>query len=287
MKQILKLMRVKHYIKNLLIFLPLMFSNNLTNKEMLIKTILAFGIFSLVTSIIYILNDLRDIENDKLHPIKNKRPLASGKITKKQAYVVILILAAICVIGGILILKANLRAYALILVYIILNIAYTYKLKNMPIIDITILAVGFLIRIMYGASIIFVPVSNWLYLTILSIAFYMGMGKRRNEISQTSNNTTREVLKYYNTSFLDKNMYMCLSLAIVFYSLWCMDISAQMNNRVNVMYTIPIVLILSMKYSLNIEKGGAGDPVEVIFKDKIIILILCILFIMLGINYIY
>lgn len=101
-----------------------------------------------------------------------------------------------------------------------------------------------------------------------------------------SKKTTREVLKYYNTNFLDKNMYMCLGLAIVFYSLWCMDIYKQINNRINIMYTIPIIIILSMKYSLNIEKDGSGDPVEVILKDKTIIFLLLILAVMLGANYI-
>lgn len=287
MKQVLKLMKVKHYIKNLLIFLPLIFSNNMTNIKLLIQTILAFVIFSLITSVVYIFNDLKDIEKDKLHPTKKFRPLASGEITKKQAYIIIIILIGICIISSIWIFKENLKAYLLILTYILLNICYSLKLKNIPIIDITVLAIGYLLRIMYGASIIYVPVSNWLYLTILSASFYMAMGKRRNEISEiTTKKTTREVLKYYNTNFLDKNMYMCLGLAIVFYSLWCMDICKQMNNRINIMYTIPIIIILSMKYSLNIEKDGSGDPVEVILKDKTIIFLLLILAVMLGVNYI-
>lgn len=287
MKQILKLMRVKHYIKNLLIFLPLIFSNNITNIKLLIQTILAFIIFSLITSIVYIFNDLKDVEKDKLHPTKKSRPLASGEITKKQVYIIIIILIGICIISSILIFKGNFKAYLLILTYVALNICYSLKLKNIPIIDITVLAIGYLLRIMYGASIIYVPVSNWLYLTVLSASFYMAMGKRRNELFEiTTKKTTRDVLKYYNTNFLDKNMYMCLGLAIVFYSLWCMDICKQINNRINVMYTIPIIIILSMKYSLNIEKDGSGDPVEVILKDKTIIFLLLILAVMLGVNYI-
>ena len=115
MKQILKLMRVKHYIKNLLIFLPLIFSNNMTNINLLIKTFLAFIIFSLITSVVYIFNDLRDIEKDKLHPTKKFRPLASGKIKKVQAYFIIIILLGICTISSIWVLKENLKAYLLIL----------------------------------------------------------------------------------------------------------------------------------------------------------------------------
>ena len=287
MKQAIRLMRIQHYIKNLLIFLPLLFSNNITNTNLLIKTIVAFIIFSLATSIIYILNDLKDIDKDKLHMKKKNRPLAAGKITKVQAYIIIVVLLIICILGSIYFLKDNTVSYLIIIIYMVINICYSIKLKNIPIIDITILAIGYLLRIMYGASIICVPVSNWLYLTVLSASFYMAMGKRRNEILEIgSNSNTRDVLKYYNTQFLDKNMYMFLGLAITFYSLWCMDIMNNISNRINIMYTIPFIIILAMKYSFNIEKKESGDPVEVILEDKIIIMLCVIITIMLGINYV-
>ena len=133
-----------------------------------------------------------------------------------------------------------------------------------------ILALGFLIRVLYGGALINVEVSNWLFLTVLSISFYLGLGKRRNELiaQEKTGNTTRSVLKYYNKEFLDKNMYMCLSMTIIFYSLWCQDL-----NSDYIMWTIPIVLLICMKYSLNIESNSSGDPVEVLLKDKILMLL--------------
>ena len=287
MKDFLRLIRIKHYIKNLLIFLPIIFSKNLFNANLLFQTVASFMIFSLLTSVIYVFNDLMDMENDKLHPIKKKRPLASGKITKKQAVIIIFVLTIICVISSIALLRTNILSYIILTTYFIINICYSYKLKKIPIIDVCVLATGYLLRVFFGAVVISVPVSQWLYLTILSISFYMGMGKRRNELNNISTNLkTREVLKYYNKDFLDKNMYMCLNLAIVFYSLWCLDIGEKLNF--NIIYTIPIVIVISMKYSLNIEKeDSTGDPIELILKDKVLIIFLSSLSLLIGINYIF
>ena len=146
---------------------------------------------------------------------------------------------------------------------------YTMKLKNIPLLDVTILALGFLIRVLYGGALINVEVSSWLFLTVLSISFYLGLGKRRNELKvQEKVGNTRNVLKYYNKEFLDKNMYMCLCMTIIFYSLWCQDL-----NYEYIMWTVPLVILICMKYSLNIESNSSGDPVEVVFKDKVLIVL--------------
>lgn len=282
MKEYMKLIRIRHYTKNLLIFLPIIFSRNLLEVDLLTNVIFGFVLFCLTASIVYIFNDIKDVESDKLHPQKCKRPIASGKITKKQAIFIIIILAVVTM--GIALTKFanNLEIICILLIYVGINIAYTIKLKKIPIVDIFILAMGFLIRVIFGATLISVQVSNWLYLTILSISFYMGMGKRRNEMIKVSDNEeTREVLKYYNKNFLNENMYMFLALAIVFYSLWCVDMS---NKFQYIMYTIPLIMFLAMQYSLAIEKGTHGDPVEVILENKklvIGILISIVLIIML------
>lgn len=126
-----------------------------------------------------------------------------------------------------------------------------------------------------------IEISNWLYLTILSLSFYMGMGKRRNEFTKLNKkDETREVLKQYSENFLNENMYMFLALTIVFYSLWCLEMSAKFKN---IMYTIPLVIIIALKYSLNIEKESDGDPVDLIFGDKILIFLTAILAIIMGV----
>ena len=279
MKKYLKLLRLKSYIKNLLIFLPIFFSKNINDIYLLKKTIIGFAVFSLLSSVVYILNDLKDVEKDKKHPIKCKRPIASGQITKKQAHIAMVVLFIIIFLLIKLFFRDNLQTAILLLLYLFLNILYSVKLKEIPIIDITVLAIGFLIRVLFGALIISVQVSNYLYLTILTASFYMAMGKRRNEILKIGiDEETRTVLKAYSNNFLNENMYMFLALAIMFYSLWCVD----MGNKL-LMYTVPLAMIIAMKYSLSIEKGSYGDPVDVITNDKILLLLLGVFSVILGV----
>ena len=270
MKQYIKLMRPKHCIKNLLIFFPLIFSKNIFNANLFICTLLGFFAFSLSASTIYIIDDKKDKEKDKLHPQKKNRPIASGKVTTKNAIILAIITLIVSFVFQFLTTNGKLHISQLyILVYLILNFAYSFGLKKVPLIDVIILVSGFLIRILYGASITNINVSNWLYLTIMSVSFYFALGKRRNEIKKSSDKT-REVLKYYNKEFLDKNMYMCLSLAIVFYALWTVESSVIMNGNL-LIWTVPIIIIILMKYSMNIESDSFGDPVDVIIEDKILL----------------
>ncbi len=281
-------MRPKHYIKNLLIFFPIIFSSNLLNLNLLISTIMAFFAFSLSTSIVYIVNDIRDKERDKLHEKKKDRPIASEKVSVKNA-----IILAICLFFISLLFQIGATSevthasYLYILVYIIINLFYSFGLKNVPLLDITILVSGFLIRVLYGASITEISVSNWLYLTIISAAFYLGLGKRRNEIKK-SGTKSREVLKYYNENFLDKNMYMCLSLTIVFYALWTVDPNNVLKTGNLLIWTVPIVILILMKYSMDVENDSLGDPVDVVLEDKLLLSIILIYgLVVMGIIYLW
>lgn len=272
-KNCLKLMRIKHYIKNLLIFLPLIFSLNFYNMQLNISVLIGFILFSITCSIVYIINDIQDVEKDRKHPEKYKRPIASGKVTIKEAYILAIILFVIVVTIQI-VFKVNYASLGILLTYLVLNLAYSKKLKNIPIVDVVILVTSFVLRVIYGATLISVEVSNWLYLTIISFSFYLSLGKRRNELekSKISGSNVREVLKYYNKSFLDKNMYLCLALTIVFYSLWCVDpINIEKFQTNLLVFTVPLVMLVCMKYSLNIEGDSYGDPVEVLLSDKVLI----------------
>jgi len=271
MKNYLKLMRVKHYLKNFLIFLPLVFSGLLFKNDNLIKVILGFLSFSFASSVVYIINDIRDKKKDMLHEIKKNRPIASGKIGVLSAIIFALFLFILSILMHYLIDKTFNISYIFIIIYVFINILYSFGLKDIPILDIAILVSGFFIRVLYGANIVQTEISNWLYLTIISISFYLGLGKRRNEIKK-SDSKTRKVLEYYNKDFLDKNMYMCLSLAIVFYSLWCVDPIVASRTSPYLIWTIPIVILLCMKYSMDIESDSHGDPVDVIIADKFLII---------------
>lgn len=264
----LKLMRVKHYIKNVLIFAPLVFSGNLFNINLLLRTAFGFVSFSLLASTIYILNDIKDLEYDKLHPIKKYRPLASGEIKQKQALKLSIILfIAAGIINNYFINTTY--SFIYLLVYLILNLSYSLGLKNVPLVDILIIVFGYILRVVYGGEINAIIISPWMYLSVMSLSFYLAFGKRRNEIKKNGN-SARTVLKYYNESFLDKNMYMCLTLTIIFYSLWCVSPNDIINNTSILMYTIPLVIIICIKYSMNIEGDSYGDPADVLLNDKVL-----------------
>ena len=270
MKNYLKLMRVHHYLKNVLIFLPLVFSQNLFDLTLLKKTILGFFAFSILSSIVYIINDIQDVEKDRKHPTKCKRPIASGAVSVKEAYILAVVIAVIGITLNYFACGVNLLGWGFVLLYVGLNFAYSMGLKNLPIIDITILVSGFLIRVLYGSAVTAIEVSNWLYLTVISMSFYLGLGKRRNELD-AQGSKSRKVLKFYNHDFLDKNMYMCLGLTIVFYSLWCVDSTTiERYSNSNIVWTVPLVMLICMKYSLNVEGNSDGDPVSVLLKDKIL-----------------
>ena len=270
MKHYLKLMRVHHYIKNGLVFAALACSGQLFNFEKLTSGIIAFVSFCMVSSVVYIVNDIRDCEKDKKHPTKCKRPIAAGTVSIKSAWVLAAILLMIAIICNVLTL--HVLSTVLLAMYLLLNLAYSFGLKNIPIVDITILVAGFLIRILYGALVTGITISNWLYLTVIAISFYFALGKRRNELRHISDGETRQVLKSYPIGFLDKNMGMCLTLANVFYALWSMDEKTQsFYNNDYLIFTVPIVLLITMKYSLDVEGESDGDPVEVLLHDKVLI----------------
>ena len=181
--------------------------------------------------------------------------------------------------GGVLCAFGEKSPWALIWLatYLIMNLAYSFGLKNVPLVDVTILAAGFLLRVVYGACLTGIVISNWLYLTVMAMALYFALGKRRNELKQLGGET-RTVLKAYPVSFLDKNMSMCLTLANVFYALWSMDANTvQAYHSDFVIFTVPIVLLITLKYSMNVEGDSDGDPVEVLLHDKILLL-LCLLY---------
>ena len=272
---ILKLLRVNNYIKNLIIFLPVFFGKSLFDVNNLLVTLYGFINFCLVTSVVYVINDIKDLEKDKKHPKKCKRPIASGKISIKVAFIIlaflIIIACSMCVIG---IIKKiyNIEVVLLMLAYIIMNLLYSFCFKKFPIVDIFIIAIGFMLRLYIGSYISNIEISSWLYLTILGGSFYMALGKRRSELTQNKSNSTREVLGKYNYDFLDKNMTISMAFTEMSYALWAV------SNENKYMYlTVPIMLFILMRYMYIIEiNENAENPVDIIITDKILVSIVTI-----------
>ena len=166
-------------------------------------------------------------------------------------------------------ISSSLYVYVLLDIYLVINILYSVKLKHIPILDVTILMLGFLIRVLFGALVINVLVSPWLYLTVISFSYYLGLGKRRNELDKNGKNS-RKVLEFYNKNFLDKMMYVFLSSTIVFYSLWCINVNIKLINFY--LASIPMIMFIIMQYSLIIESDSYGDPVDVLLENKTLLI---------------
>ena len=265
---IIKLMRVTHYVKNGLIFLPLFFSMNLFKPELFLKCILGAAAFSFISSVVYIINDIRDKEKDSKHSKKCKRPIASGLISVPLASTVAVALSFIS--AALLFLLGSWLGAVFALLYVIVNIAYSFGAKNIPIVDIILLVSGFVIRLVFGGVIIGVSVSTWLFVTVICAAFYMGFGKRRGEILRETENT-REVNSKYPLDFLDQQISVFMTLVLVFYSLWCIMTPSTGFANPGFEWSVIIVMLIFVKYSYNVKRNSDGDPINVLLKDPLLI----------------
>ncbi|MGL4998540.1 MAG: decaprenyl-phosphate phosphoribosyltransferase [Cetobacterium sp.] len=260
LKNYLKLMRVKHWIKNLFIFIPLFFSKNLFNYGSFSETVKIFFIFSLASSLIYIINDMCDIEKDKAHPRKCTRPLASGVIKISSAKIFIIVLVSLFIL---LAVKSNVLAVSVVIAYIIMNILYSVRLKHEPIIDVLIIAMGFIFRVVAGGFGTGVILSSWLLLTIFSLSTFLGFGKRRNELLLIDQSNQRKVLQYYNVESLDNFTNIFSGMFLIFYCLYSFE------GIIPYFYiTIPLVVYGLLKYNLLLKDiNNEGDPTEILFSD--------------------
>lgn len=283
MRSYLKLIRPFHWVKNVLIFVPLFFSGKLFNLNLFIQSLLGFVAFCFIASAVYIINDIQDADKDRLHPKKKFRPIASGKISKIKAklFLGILIMVSVLILIEVSLANGNvLVTFAWPIIYLGLNVAYSNGLKNIPLIDVIILASGFVIRLIYGGVLVNIKLSNYLLLTVISASLFLGFGKRRNELKKSTK--TRKVLEAYNLEFLDKIMYVFITLTLVFYSMWAIHINSY------VVYTVPLTMIIVSYYCLLIEGTTSdGDPAEVLKSSKgllgLLVLYACVLFLTLYI----
>lgn len=275
MKKYLRMMRVHHYIKNILILFPLFFAGEMGNCELLLKNMYAFLAFCMANSFVYIMNDIKDRERDRIHPVKRERPIASGEISVRKAVIMELILFA--GMAGVLIAgEMNVFAAGCCYIYLFINFLYSFGGKNIPVFDIALLGAGYLIRVLFGGYVSDIQVSSWLFLTVMCVSFYLGLGKRHGELIKTrggvsdeneSSGTTRLVLEKYTVSYLEGHMYLCLGLGIVFYSLWAIERLTALT------YTVPLVVVICMKYNLLMIQTD-GDPINTIYSSKSMMLLL-------------
>lgn len=267
----LTLLRPKDWAKNLFLFIPLFFSGDFFHWDLYPKLILGFIAFSLVASSIYIINDYRDIEDDKKHPEKKSRPLASGKVSKPAA----LIICVLLLITGFAIAFFIRDKFLFVLgIYFILNLAYSFGLKTIPILDIIIVAIGFVLRIKSGAVIAMIGLTEWLNIMVFLLALFMAIGKRRDDVllKLSSGTDMRKSIKGYNLEFLNVVLALVCAVIVVAYFMYTMspDVIRRMGTY-RLYYTCLFVLAGILRYlQIIFVHSAAGSPTRILYKDRFI-----------------
>ena len=262
-------MRPHQYIKNLFIFLPLFFAMKITDTSLLFNAVIAFIAFSLTASAIYTLNDYHDIEEDRQHPKKKERPLASGAIRKSQAITIMLILFAA---GFTLMAFLSLKATGILAAYVIMNIAYSFYLKHVAILDVVIIAIGFVLRLFIGSAVTDIPLSMWIVVMTFLLALFMALAKRRDDvlIYLDTGKKMRKVIDGYNLQFLDTAMAIMASVVIVSYTIY--TTSAEVVARVHseYLYLTSLFVILGIMRYLQVAfvLKDSGSPTKIVLKDR-------------------
>lgn len=267
-KALLKTMRPKQWVKNAVVYAPLVFDGKLIDPVLLLRTTIAFLLFCMISSAVYLINDLADIEKDRLHPKKRTRPLAAGELAPRVAIAAAVVLIVVCIP---LALWLDSGFFLVLYSYLGLMIAYSFYLKNLVIIDVLVLAAGFVLRVAGGVAVVHVErFSPWLYLCIAVGALFLGFGKRRHELVllEDGANSHRAILAEYTVPFLDQLIGLVTSTLVVFYSLYTFSAINLPANH-GMMLTIPFVLygLFRYLYLIHVKKLG-GAPDELVFKDK-------------------
>ncbi|SDE12683.1 UbiA prenyltransferase family protein [Riemerella columbipharyngis] len=285
MKKYLKLIRVEQWVKNGFVFVPLFFSGNILNIRLFELSFIAFFIFSFTASCIYIINDYSDIESDRNHPEKKNRPLASGAISKSSAKILFLILLG-AIVGLTIITQSvfelNLWKFGIIILsYFQMNIAYTFRLKHIAIIDITIIALGFVLRVLAGGYITGIVITQWALLLTFVLALVLAIGKRRGElINAQLTGKTRKALDGYNIQFADIALAISCTLAIVCYLMFTLSPEVQEKFHPRIFYTVIFVVFAFLRYlQQTLVYNKTESPTKIVYKDRYIQITLLIWFV--------
>lgn len=276
MAKYLKLFRIEQWVKNLFVFAPLFFSSNLLNINLLGNSIFAFIVFSFAASCIYIINDYNDVEQDKRHPEKKNRPLASGEISKTRALYLLGLLILVEIVlftTGHFYFNQNLWKFAAIIgFYFLMNIAYTFKLKHVAIVDVCIIAVGFVLRVFAGGYITGIPISQWAILLTFVLALVLAIGKRRGElINAQISGKTRKSLDGYNVQFADIALSISVTLAIICYVMFTLSPEVQQKFHPRVFYTVIFVVFAFLRYlQQTLVYNKTESPTKIVYKDRYI-----------------
>jgi len=266
---IFKTMRPKQWSKNLILYAAILFSQNLFNPAMFRDVTLAFIIFCLLSGSVYILNDLIDINQDRNHPQKSKRPLASGKLKPSTAIISGIILVILSLISA---FWLNMNFALIALAYFILQITYSTLLKHIVILDVLTVSAGFVLRAIAGGEVVEIPISSWLLICTILLALFLSLGKRRHELILLEENAVnhRRILYEYSPGLLDQMISVATASTVITYALYTMSAETIKKFQTdNLKYTIPFVLYGIFRYLYLIhQKQEGGSPEKILLNDK-------------------
>ncbi len=266
--ELLRLMRPHQWVKNTFVLTGLLFGHAWRDPNLTTQVVLAFIAFCLVSSTVYIINDIVDLEQDRHHPKKSQRPLASGQVSITAAIILAVVLGAF---GFWLALRASKIVAVILVAYALMNIAYSLRLKHVVILDVFIIATGFMLRILAGTLGVGIPPSQWLLLCGMMVTLFLGFTKRRAEIIALTEKKTahRKVLVHYGPVLLDKMIGITAAGLIMSYSLYTMNVDTiRIHGTANLIYTVPFVMygVFRYIYLLHHQSRG-GDPSHDLVRD--------------------
>lgn len=278
LKNMLKLMRIHQWVKNLFIFLPLFFNQQLTDIHALTNCIIAFIGFSLVTSSIYCFNDIADVEADKTHPTKHTRPIASGEMSKSTGFT----LMGICLAAGIAVLLLGQFSYQTLgvtAIYFFMNLAYTLKLKHYSIVDAFIIALGFVLRIVLGGVSTGIFLTHWIMIMTFLLALFLAFAKRRDDVIvyHATKVKARKNVVNYNIDFLNTILNITATITVMAYLMYSVSEEVIVRFKCNSVYLTSLFVIAGIFRYLQITMvfEESGSPTKILLRDKFIQL--CIL----------
>lgn len=263
-----RLARPNQYIKNSFILLPVFFGYKLATSDAILNSVYAFLAFSLTASAVYVLNDIMDINEDRKHPRKKNRPLASGSLSTHKAIVFIfcLLTASLCIS----LLLLPLQFIVILAAYLLLNLGYSFYLKHIAIVDVICISAGFVLRVIAGGFVSSVPVSFWIIIMTFLIAIFLALGKRRDDLLVLySGSSTRKCLNGYNLEFVSLSMVIMASVVIVAYILYCVSPEViQKHSTDNLYFTGFWVIVGLLRYlQITFVDGKSGSPTHILLHD--------------------
>lgn len=263
---LIRLMRPHQWLKNVFVFAGLLFGQAWHNGPLVERVFWAFLAFCCASSLVYILNDWRDRAVDALHPVKRQRPLASGAVTPQGALLLSSLLAGLA-----LALAWGQTALLLLLgLYILLNLAYSWGLKHVPVVDVSIIASGFMLRLLAGTLAVGIPPSRWLLLTGLFIALFLGFSKRKAETFHEPDQQ-RAVLEHYPPALLDTYMAATMTATVITYGLYATSVEALQQHGGRLIYTVPVVVFGLLRYTYQVHRGRGEDVSRDLLRDPWIV----------------